>query len=232
MWLCRKYPTQFEAYRLRTPVNKKEPESSIRWAILDLETSGFSLHQDHILSVAVTFVEDGQFEMKTFQSCYVYQDIKKVNEATKIHGILPSQTEEGIAEKTMLETLIPLLAGTVIVGHHISFDAAMLNVAFERHFSIPFRNQTLDTAYFASTELEAFRKTGYTNQRLPSMEDVCAQLNIPISERHTAEGDVFTTAQIFMLLRGRLKKRLQRTLLLRDFPFAKKNDASKFKMRF
>jgi DNA polymerase-3 subunit epsilon len=109
----------------------------------------------------------------------------------------------------------------------------MLNVAFERHFSIPFRNQTLDTAYFASTELEAFRKTGYANQRLPSMEDVCAQLNIPISERHTAEGDVFTTAQIFMLLRGRLKKRLQRPLLLRDFPLVNKtNAASKFKMRF
>lgn len=232
MWFRRKYPVQFEAYRLRTPLDKKEPEHSIRWAILDLETTGFDLHKDRILSAAITFVENGQFHMQSFQSWYVYQNLNKVNEATKIHGILPSQTEEGIPEKQLLETLIPLLARTVIVGHHIAFDAAMLNVALERHFSVSLKNQLLDTAYFASKELEAFRRTGYINQQPPSMEDVCAQLNVPMAKRHTAEGDVFTTAQIFLILRGRLKIRLKRNLLLRDFPMDKAGAAPKLKNTF
>lgn len=230
MWFQKKYPTQFEAYRLRTPVAKKNPEASIRWAVLDLETTGFNLNKDRILSVAVTIIENGQFRMQSLQSWYVYQDLKEANEATKIHGILPSQTEEGMPEKQMLEQLIPLLAGTVIVGHHVAFDAAMLNTALERHFSVPLRNQLLDTANFASTEMEAFRRTGYTNQRPPSMEDVCTQLNIPIAERHTAEGDVFTTAQIFLILRGRLKRRIKRPLLLRDFPFRRVSAVSKLKL--
>lgn len=232
MWFSRKYPIQFEEYRLRTPVSKKEPESSIRWAILDLETSGFKLHKDRILSAAITIIENGQFNMNSFQSWYVYQDLKAVNEATKVHGILPSQTDGGIPEKQLLEKLVPLLSGAVIVGHHIAFDVAMLNIAMEQHFSTHLRNQLLDTAYFASRELEAFRMTGYTNQQPPSMEDVCTQLNIPIAERHTADGDVFTTAQIFLILRGRLKRRLQRTLLLRDFPIAKAGAPSKFKLHF
>ena len=230
MWFRRKYPTQFEAYRLGTPLSKKELESSVKWAVLDLETTGFNPNKDRILSVAATIVKGGQFNMETFQSWYVYQDLNTVNDATKIHGILPSQIEEGMPEKQMLETLIPLLAGTVIVGHHISFDAAMLNFAMERHFSVPLRNQTLDTAVFASREMEAFRRTGYANQHPPSMEDVCSQLNIPMAERHTADGDVFTTAQIFLILRGRLKVRLQRTLLLRDFPVMKANAAAKIKV--
>lgn len=232
MLLRRKYPPQFEAYKLRTPVKKKEPEKSVRWAILDLETTGFNLRKDRILSIAVTIVENGQFQMQSFKSWFVYQELKEVNEATKIHGILPSQTKAGIPEKQMLEILIPLLAGTVIVGHHISFDVAMLNIALERHFSISLRNQILDTAHFASNELEAFRKTGYANQRPPSMEEVCAQLNIPLAERHTADGDVFTTAQIFLILRGRLISRLRRLLLLRDFPLVKAKAVSKFKMHF
>lgn len=222
MWFRRKYPTQFEAYRLHTPVNKKEPESSVRWAIFDLETTGFDLSKDRILSAAITIVEDGEFKMQSLQSWYIYQNLKEVNEATKLHGILPSQTESGIPEKQFLEQLIPLLAGTVIIGHHIAFDAAMLNAAMERHFSIPLKNQLLDTAYFASTELEAFRKTGYANQAPPSMEEVCAQLNVPMAERHTAAGDVFTTAQIFLILRGRLKSRINRPLRLKDFPLAAK----------
>ncbi len=232
MWFRRKYPAQFEAYRLHTPVSKKNPEASIRWAVLDLETTGFDLHNDRILSVAVTIIEDGQFHIKSLQSWYVYQDLKEANEATKIHGILPSQTEKGTPEKLVLEQLIPLLEGTVIVGHHVAFDAAMLNVALERHFSVPLRNQLLDTAHFASSELEAFRRTGYANQRPPSMEEVSAQLNVPLAERHTAEGDVFTTAQIFLILRGRLKKRLKRPLLLRDFPFRRPGAASKLKSHF
>ncbi len=232
MWFRRKYPSQFEAYRLHTPVSKKLPESSVRWAVLDLETTGFSLHKDRILSIAVTIVENGQFHMQSLKSWFVYQDLKEVNEATKVHGILPSQTKEGMPEKQVLEQLIPLLAGTVIVGHHIAFDAAMLNAALERHFSVPLRNQFLDTAHFASTELEAFRKTGYANQRPPSMEEVCAQLNIPIADRHTAEGDVFTTAQIFLILRGRLKRRIKRPLLLRDFPLGKASAASNLRVYF
>lgn len=232
MWFRRKYPTQFEAYRLHTPLSKKEPESTVRWAVLDLETTGFDLKKDRILSIAVTIVENGQFKMQSLRSWYVYQNLKEVNEATKVHGILPSQTEEGMPEEHVLEQLIPLLAGTVIVGHHIAFDFAMLNVALERHFSIPLRNQSLDTAYFAGTELEAFRKTGYPNQSPPSMEEVCAQLNIPIAERHTAEGDVFTTAQIFLILRGRLKRRLKRPLLLRNFPLDKASAVSKLKVHF
>lgn len=232
MWFRRKYPTQLEAYRLHTPVSKKQPENMVRWAVLDLETTGFKIGKDRILSAAVTIIEDGQFQIKSLQSWYVYQNLKEVNEATKVHGILPCQTKEGIPEKQFLEQLIPLLTGTVIVGHHIKFDAAMLNAALERHFSVPLRNQLLDTAHFASTEMEAFRKTGYANQRPPNMEEVCAQLNVPIAERHTAEGDVFTTAQIFLILRGRLKRRVKRPLLLRNFPLAKAKTVSKLRVHF
>ena len=231
MFFQRDYPAPFQAYRLHTPVSKKQAEGSVRWAVLDCETTGFSLQKDRILSVAVLFVEEGGFRMSSLQSWYVYQDLNTVNEATKIHGILPAQIERGIPERQMLEELIPLLAGTVIVGHHIAFDVAMLNAAMERHFSVPLRNQLLDTAYFASRELEAFRKTGYLNQRPPSMEDVCAQLKIPLAARHTAEGDVFTTAQIFLILRGRLKKRSKQALQLRDFPVVKLGAAAKFQMR-
>jgi len=214
----RKQVIPFESYFLHTPVHKNTPEHAVRWAVLDLEATGFDVHSDRILSVAVAIVENGQFHMDSCQSWLVYQSQNCVNEATKIHGILPSQTEGGIPEEQMLETLIPLLQGTILVGHHVGFDIAMLDVALKKHFSIALKNQVLDTALFASKELDAFQRTGYSNQPLPTMEDVCFQLNIPMAERHTAEGDVFTNVQMFLILRGRLKMRLQRELTLSDYP--------------
>lgn len=203
----------------------------MRWAVLDLETTGFNVHKDRILSAAVTVIEDGQFQMKNFKSWYVFQSLNQVNEATKVHGILPAQIEAGIPEKQWLEDIISLLTGTVIVGHHVAFDAAMLHVACKRNFSIPLLNQILDTSSFASRELEAFQQTGYSNQQAPSMEDVCALLNIPMAERHTAVGDVFTTAQIFLILRGHLKRRLKRELALKDFPIMKSTAALNMRKR-
>lgn len=227
MWFSPKYPALFEPYRLQTPVSNKRSEDKLRWAVMDLETTGFNLHKDRILSAAVAIVENGQLPMPKFKSWYIFQNLNQVNEATKVHGILPDQTEAGMPEKAWLNELIPLLADTVIVGHHVAFDAAMLHLACKRHFSIPLKNQILDTGLFASRELEAFQQTGYSNQPAPSMEDVCAQLNIPMAERHTAEGDVFTSAQIFLILRGYLKRRLKRNLLLKDFPLMKATTALK-----
>jgi len=228
----RKKSIPFESYQLRTPLKKNTPDSTIRWAVLDLEATGFDVVRDRILSIAVAIIENGEFHMGAFKNWYVYQSTHEVNEATKVHGILPSQIEEGIPEKQMLEALIPILEGVVIVGHHVRFDVTMLEIALKRHFSMNIKNQVVDTAYFASKELDAFQRTGYSNQPLPSMEDVCAQLSIPMAERHTAEGDVFTTAQLFLILRGRLKMRLQQELLLSDYPFLDINRALRPGKRF
>ena len=112
-----------------------------------------------------------------------------------------------------------MLAGGIIVGHHIRFDAAMINDAMMRHFKTKFCSRIIDTALMAMTELVAFHQTGYANQRPPSLDEVCSQLNLPVVARHTAEGDAFTTAEVFLLLYGRIRRRLRRRpVQARDLP--------------
>jgi len=59
----RKQVIPFESYFLHTPVHKNTPEHAVRWAVLDLEATGFDVHSDRILSVAVAIVENGQFQV-------------------------------------------------------------------------------------------------------------------------------------------------------------------------
>ena len=203
----------------------KTPLTGTRFIVLDTETSGFNVGTDRILSIALFEIIDGQIDMARSRKWIVFQPESALTAATAIHGILPSETRKGTDEKKVLEELIPLLTGAVVVGHHIRFDAAMINEAMIRHFKAKFSNPIVDTAIMAMRELVAFRQSGYENQRPPSLDEVCSQLNLPVVARHTAEGDAFTAAEIFLLLCGRIRRRLslrpvhRRPPQISDLPF-------------
>jgi len=203
---------------VKSKLSRQEPVKKMRFVVLDTETSGFDVATDRILSIALFEIVDGQIDIARSRKWIVFQSGMTPTSATAIHGILPSETREGTQERKVLEELLPLLTGAVVVGHHIRFDAAMLNAAMLRHFKTKFRNRLIDTAAMAMSELIAFHQTGYANQHPPSLDEVCSQLNLPVVARHTAEGDAFLAAQIFLLLGGRIRSRKNRPLQLRDLP--------------
>lgn len=220
-FLNSKRPLWQREYIERTPVKLPVNEADLVYTVMDLETTGFDLLKDRILSVAVVQVQGNGLRANQIRDWIVYQKKPQVNEAMKIHGILPSETIEGESEPLMLEELIPLMKGTIVVGHHIQFDAAMINRSMERNFGLHFRNRLIDTANLAMSELDAFKKSGYSNQRPPNLDEVCQQLGINPVERHTAIGDAFTTSQVFLYLKGKLQQRMKDRFSPKSLPISK-----------
>lgn len=209
-----------QSYRDATPrrVPGRRPVGELRFLVLDAETSGFKIGEDRLLSLATMPIRGGDLLVGQAASWLVRQPAASVNAATTVHGILPSDTAAGDAERDVLAALLPQLHGAVIVGHHIAFDCAMLDEALRRHFGTSLRNPRLDTAMLAMGTLDAFGKTAYPGQRPPTLEELCAHCDIPPLDRHTAAGDTFTTAELFLFLCARLRRRLGRPLLARDLP--------------
>jgi len=188
-------------------LRKQKSFEQVPLVALDTETSGFTIGRDRMLSVAVIGMDWSRIKLETRVEWLVYQPNMAVNKATEIHGILPSDTLSGTPEKQMLENLLPLLSGAIVIGHQIWFDALMLNEALRRNFGIPFRNPIIDVGPMAMNELQPFRKSGYANQKPPSLEDLCAHFGLPIHDRHTAEGDAFLAAELFLLMCGHIRRR-------------------------
>ncbi len=202
----------------RERVGREVDVADLRVVALDAETTGFSVSADRVLSLASIEVRHREIRVGTARSWLVYQESSPVNEAMTVHGILPSQTANGQPEREVMGELLGTLGGSLVVGHHIGFDVAMLGAATRRHFGIGFKNRILDTALLAMQELSAFHRTGYANQPPPSLEDVCSALDVPMMDRHTATGDAFTTAVVFLTLCARLRRRLGRPVRCRDLP--------------
>lgn len=213
-------PPELVAYEeaTRRRPDRKTRCSDLRIVVLDAETSGFQAGIDRMLSLSVLPVLGSRIRVPAMRSWMIYQPDAAVNPATLVHGILPSETAAGRPEAEVLREVAPVLSGAVLVGHHISFDLRMLNAALERNFGMKLRNVAVDTAMMAMSQLEAFHRTGYANQRPPSLEEVCSQLEIDMVERHTAAGDAFTTAQVWLQLLGLQRERTRREVELRDVP--------------
>ena len=199
-------------------VPKKTPVQDLTFVVLDAETTGFDPTKDRILSLAAVLVKRHALAVASLRSWLVYQPGVQLTAAVGVHGILPSETKTGQPEAAVLEELLPLITGAVLVGHHLPFDVAMLNAALRRCFRIRLRNPMLDTAQFAMQALEAFRKTGYPGQRAPSLDEVCTHCEITPTERHTAAGDTFTTAELFLVLCAKYARALGRPLVASDLP--------------
>ncbi|MGD7652534.1 MAG: exonuclease domain-containing protein [Verrucomicrobiales bacterium] len=205
----------------KKPPNPKTPIGDCKLVALDCETTGFNIGVDVILSAALLPIEGHSLPISKLQDWLVQQPDHRPNQATTIHGIMPQESKLGVSEEQLVQAMEPTLRGAVLVGHHAGFDAAVINVLFKRHFKTRIRNYFIDTADLAMVEMDAFKKTGYANQRPPSLDEVCAQLDLPMIGRHTAAGDTFTTAELFLLLCGRRKRRLGRELVLKDFHLSK-----------
>ncbi|PTY08147.1 hypothetical protein DB347_00745 [Opitutaceae bacterium EW11] len=215
-----KLPAPVQAYVDATPkrIGGKRPVEDLHFLVIDAETTGFNVQTDKILSIAAIHTEHGQILLGRSKSWLVFQDHVAVNEAVRVHGILPSDTKNGQPESQVMEELLPELHGTILVGHHVGFDAALLDVALYRRFGIHLRNPILDTASLAMQAIDAFARTGYANQRPPSLDEVCAHCGIAMMDRHTAAGDAYTTAELFLLLCARLRQRKKRAIVAGDLP--------------
>ena len=217
----RKLSPEAEAYLDATPtrLSKNRALDELRFIIIDAETTGFDVNRDRLLSLAAVPVHASEINIANVRSWLVFQSDSEVTDSARVHGILPSDTRSGQPESQVIGELLPLLHGAVVVGHHIHFDAALIDRALRRRFSVGLRNRLLDTAELAQITVDAFARTGYANQRPPTLDEICSHLEIATMERHTAPGDAFTTAELFLLLCARLRQQLKRPLLVGDLPF-------------
>ena len=92
------------------------------------------------------------------------------------------------------------------MGHHIGHDIAALNAAYERNWNFTLSNRWIDTLLLSLLLQRDGAFAGQPAIRRLSLEALGDMFQIIPHDRHTAGGDAFITAQIFLrLLRLALK---------------------------
>ncbi len=163
---------------------------SERYVVLDTETTGLDPRRDRIITIGAVAVEDG--EIRLDDAFEVMLPIDYNRGSVTVHGITRDESAGGMDEREAMEQFLAYLGDSVIVGHHIGHDIEALNCASERHFGTRMPNRWIDTNDFC--QRLGVETGGH------ELDALCSHFGIVPHDRHTAGGDAFLTAQIFLRL--------------------------------
>lgn len=158
-----------------------------RYAVIDIETTGFSpAHHHRILEVGVVLVDDAGgvvYEWETLVN--PERDIA----ATEVHGLTAADVYAAPTFGQIAGELKSLLAGRVPVAHNLAFDGPFLAAEFARvGYPVPLTTTSgLCTMRLASCYLPDGRRT---------LEACCTCIGCRIECAHAALDDARATAQL------------------------------------
>jgi DNA polymerase-3 subunit epsilon len=169
-----------------------------RYVVFDCETTGLKPSKDVILSIGAVVVEQDFIEVGQALEIYVSQSHFN-KETVEIHGILKDGKEEKIVEAEAIIRFLEFIQNATLVGHHINFDVEMINRALARLEVGKLKNQLMDTDAM-------YRKLkNLQDDQHSSLDELCKLYKIPMKDRHTAHGDAFITALLFLKLKRKLQ---------------------------
>ena len=195
-------PSYFLAYQESFLNAKKLPIKETRFVVYDTETTGFS-RKDRVLSIGAVSLIDNIINVNDAFEVYVKQKLFRA-ETVPIHGILKGGEIKKITELAALKLFLKYIGNAVLVGHHVNFDIEMMNEILRRNKLPILLNKTIDTDFLYKKS----KHTIYQNRKKHyTLDNLCDELNISKSDRHTATGDAYITAIAFLKILSRLNKK-------------------------
>jgi DNA polymerase-3 subunit epsilon len=170
----------------------------VRFVVLDSETTGLNPATDRIITIGAVAVIAGEIRLEDSYGALVRME--RNTEAVTVHGVTRDESRKGIEESAALESFLDYLADGVIVGHHIGHDIATFDAALDRHWGLRLLNRSLDTM---DLTLHLERDGAFAGRpaiRHFTLDALCDLFGVVPHDRHTAEGDAFMTAQVFLRL--------------------------------
>ena len=174
------------------------PIDRVRFVVLDVETTGLDPRTDRLITIGAVAVQQGEIVLE--DSFEALLKVARNTSAVTVHGVTRDESARGMDEQDALQAFLDYLRDGVIVGHHIGHDVGTFDAAFERHWGFHMSNRNLDTMDLTLHLEKAGGFSGSPPIRHFTLDSLCERFGFIPHGRHTASGDAFITAQVFLRL--------------------------------
>ena len=194
------YPEFWNIYNEYFKKKQEQQIKNIRFVVFDTETTGLDTKNDRILSIGCIAINELKITILDQFECYLSQS-KFDSSTVKIHGLLKEGNLSKVNEELAIKNFLDYIQDAVLVAHHARFDITMINNALLRLGLPKLKNKVIDTGnLFLKTKLDT-SKTHY------NLDELSKKFNITLHDRHTASGDAYITALLFLKIIFNLKEK-------------------------
>ncbi|HSJ38543.1 MAG TPA: ATP-dependent DNA helicase DinG [Planococcus sp. (in: firmicutes)] len=190
-----------------------------KYVVVDIETTGHSPAKgDRIIQLAIVTIENGliidtytEFINPERKIPMFIQDLTGISDEDVAHAQPFEAYAEIVSEK---------LQNAIFVAHNTNFDLPFLQKELQRSGQPKWHGLTMDTVELA--------RLLYPTAISYKLQDITADLGIPLGSAHRADDDAYATAELFLLSKKALQKLPYETLaLLHKRSFLLKSDLSR-----
>jgi DNA polymerase-3 subunit epsilon len=161
----------------------------LTYTVFDTETTGLDPARDEIVAIGAVRVLNGRLLRQEIYDQLVDPQRAIPHLATTIHGI----DNRMVAGQPTIDAVLPRFArfaeDTVIVGHNLAFDLRMF-AAKQAATGVHLEQPVLDTLLLSEVI--------HPDEQNHELEAIAERLGVNVLGRHTALGDAFVTAEVFL----------------------------------
>ncbi len=160
------------------------------YVVLDLETTGLSAYNDHIIEVGLVKVRNNEI-VDTYDQL-INPGVSISSFITKLTGITNEMVESHQSFDFYEEDILNFIGDDIILGHNTNFDYKFINT----HLSKPLDNQYMDTVQFS--------KKLYPELSHHRLSDMTEYLHL-YQNTHRAVDDCIATYELYETCKKKMK---------------------------
>jgi DNA polymerase-3 subunit epsilon len=202
---------------MRLPLLSSPAWDSVLYWALDLETGGLDPRKDAILAVGLVPVRAGTIRLgESYCTLVRPEDGKEIDpESVRAHQLVWGEVRGAPPLAEVLPEIDRRLREGVLLVHHRALDVAFLRRAYARAGLRWPRPRVVDTVDLLIKAAERTRLlTPDLPQRIPTLNlsKVRQEYGLPEYQAHDALTDALAAAELFLVLRKKLRARTLRDL--------------------
>lgn len=164
-------------------------DHGLRFAVVDVETSGLSLRWNRLLQVGVVMVDSGGVVIDRWSSLVRPRRRWFRVGPTSLHGIDRAALRQAPSQQAVLVELASRLDGAVFVAHNAAFDLGFLRkAATECGVALPIRSSLCT--------LRLSRRLDPDRARSHRLGALCERYDVTLVRPHDALADADATAAV------------------------------------
>ncbi len=183
------------AHEARPAPPPATPLATLRFVVVDVETSGLNPFSDRLIAIGALTVEDCTVRLNSGFEVVLCQPQASTRANILIHGIDGTTQLGGLAPATALIHFLDYAERAPLVGFHADFDRVMIDRAAREALGQTPSTVWLDLAYLAPAV--------FPGLALQGLDAWTQHFDIENHARHNALADALATAQLLQIVLAR-----------------------------